>query len=70
MVGNPDTLSSDERWLTWMNWVRDQGGLLSPEALLLTEEEKASGKFDPDVSAANIVVHGSSPSRERGFGWN
>jgi len=69
VVGNPDTLSSDPRWLTWMNWVRDQGGLLSPEALLLSPEEKATGKFDPDVSAASIVVQGDSSGQDRPFGW-
>ena len=46
-----------------MSWVRDNGGLLAAEALLLTPEEKDSGKFDPDVNAAALLLERSAKSR-------
>lgn len=53
VVMNPDTLSSDPRWMTWMTWVRDQGGLLAYRALAITQDEKSQGLFDPDMDAAH-----------------
>lgn len=55
VLGSPDTLSADTRWQRWLRWVRDRGGFLSPEALLLTPEEKAGGCFDPTAETASIV---------------
>jgi len=60
VVGNPDTLAGDRNWLKWLNWVRDEGGLLSTEALLLTQAEKDLGRFDPDVSATKIFIQRAS----------
>ena len=65
VLGAPDTLSSDGRWLKWMTWVRDNGGLLAPEALLLTAEEQETGKFDPDVNAATLLLQKASKYRGR-----
>ena len=65
VLGAPDTLSSDGRWLKWMSWVRDNGGLLAPEALLLTAEEKGTGKFDPDVNAATLLLQKAAKPKGR-----
>lgn len=65
VLGAPDTLSSDGRWLKWMTWVRDNGGLLAAEALLLTPEERDTGKFDPDVNAAALLLSRSSKAKKQ-----
>ena len=46
VVGAPQTLSADVRWNKWLRWVRDNESFLAPDALLLTEEERANGVFD------------------------
>lgn len=56
VVGAPLTLSADENWRRWLDWVRDHGGFLAPKALKLSDEERAAGMFDPQVEESDVVV--------------
>ena len=55
VVGAPQTLSADVRWNKWLRWVRDNESFLAPEALLLTQEERANGVFDTKLVVRDFL---------------
>ena len=67
VVGSPLTLSADDKWRRWLDWVRDRGGYLARSALKLSDEERAAGLFDPQIEEPESVV--ANDAEEDLFNW-